>query len=698
MVRMYAHLTIITVLCSGFLLLSCSKDGSREMTRTESFIGPAAVAQMIDTLIAMHGDGQRSRIERGVRQVAERWREADGGEPDFQLFCREQFITDQDILDKTFARFEQNLMLIGGYFTELRRDLNAPLHLDSGPQLPVDLRFGEFSPGIHMNDDMFSTKLAFSALLNFPLTTLEQRLREGATWTRRQWAEARLAQRFDMRVPASAQQVATSAYTTADNYISNYNLHMHHVLDASGERLFPKDLVLISHWGLRDELKAQYASADGLRRQHVIMRVMERIIAQDIPAAVINNPHYDWFVEDNTIIPFGKEGGTAAASEREPDTRYEMWQKTFKGEQAIDTWTPSAPTHIARRFNLDREIPEEKVEELLVSILSDPLIAEVAELISARLGRPLQPFDIWYPGFKAKPPLSEAELDRIVTSRYPNTEAFEKDIPSILKKLGFDPAMVRFLADRIAVEASRGAGHAMPPGRLTDKARLRTRVAASGMNYKGYNIAIHELGHNVEQVLSFQNIDHTLLRGVPNTAFTEGFAFVFQSRDLELLGLRMQDPLAEASSALDVLWSTFEIAGVALVDMRAWRWLYEHPNATPAAFRDAVMDIAREVWNHYYAPVIGHKDTPLLAIYSHMVDAGLYTPDYPLGHIIAFQIEQYLKGKDLAKEMQRMCAVGSVSPELWMHTAVGAPISTKPLLEAARGALRQIQNASAKKQ
>ena len=62
--------------------------------------------------------------------------------------------------------------------------------------------------------------------------------------------------------------------------------------------------------------------------------------------------------------------------------------------------------------------------------------------------------------------------------------------------------------------------------RRGDKAHLRTRVEPSGMMYKGYNIAIHELGHNVEQVCSLYQVDSTLLRGVPNTAFTEALAFV----------------------------------------------------------------------------------------------------------------------------------------------------------------------------
>ena len=33
----------------------------------------------------------------------------------------------------------------------------------------------------------------------------------------------------------------------------------------------------------------------------------------------------------------------------------------------------------------------------------------------------------------------------------------------------------------------------------------------------------------------------------------------------------------------------------------------------------------------------------LLAIYSHMIDSFLYLPDYPLGHMIAFQIERQME-------------------------------------------------------
>ena len=214
------------------------------------------------------------------------------------------------------------------------------------------------------------------------------------------------------------------------------------------------------------------------------------------------------------------------------------------------------------------------------------------------------------------------------------------------------------------------------------------------MDYKGYNIAVHELGHNVEQVFGVTLIDHTLLQGVPNTAFTEALAFTFQNRDLELLGLEPGAGAAEAEAlaALDTFWGTREIGGVALVDLRVWRWLYENPEATPAQLRQAVVRIAQEVWNEYFAPVFGEDDQVLLAVYSHMVDGAMYTPDYPLGHLIAFQVEDFFAGSDrpFGEEFERVAKIGRVTPDAWMRQAVGGPLSAEPLLAATRQALEEL--------
>jgi hypothetical protein len=209
------------------------------------------------------------------------------------------------------------------------------------------------------------------------------------------------------------------------------------------------------------------------------------------------------------------------------------------------------------------------------------------------------------------------------------------------------------------------------------------------MNYKGFNIAVHEMGHNVEQTFSLNDVDSTLLQGVPNTAFTEALAFVFQAHDLELLGLAKPDAKSQALKTLNDFWATYEIAGVALVDMGVWHWMYDHPQATPAQLKEATLQICRDLWNKYYAPVFKKKDVVLtLGIYSHMIDAFLYLPDYPIGHLIAFQIEQQVeKSRNLGSEFERMAKIGNVAPDIWMKQATGAPVGAQALLAATEKAL-----------
>ena len=220
---------------------------------------------------------------------------------------------------------------------------------------------------------------------------------------------------------------------------------------------------------------------------------------------------------------------------------------------------------------------------------------------------------------------------------------------------------------------------------------LRTRLSGTGMDYKGYNIACHEFGHNVEQTLNIQDVDHFLLSGVPNTAFTEAWAFVFQKRDLDLLGIKENNPDKEFLLALDNYWSCFEIMGVSLVDINVWRWLYKNPNANAEQLKEAVISISKEIWNKYYADIFGVKDAPILAIYSHMIDYPLYLSAYPIGHLIEFQMEQYIQGKNLGEEMQRMITQGWITPNAWMKGAVGEVISVDPIINATNKALEVIK-------
>jgi len=662
-----------------------------------------AAEQAKRELLSLHGGAQQARIERGVNQVAPFWRPEDGDREAFVQFMREFFIADPAELDATFEHCQYALEQMGGHLNEISRELKHWTDLEVGPIRPIDRLFAAYEPSAHVTEDLFKSKIAFVVLANFPLTTLEERLREGPRWTRRQWAEARLAQRFSKRVPAEVQQEISRAVAAGETYIAEYNIWMHHVLDANGQRLFPTGLRLISHWNLRDELKADYADSNGLANQRLIALVMERIVTQTIPQVVINNPTVDWNPHTNevrsappdTIEPNPPKQPTSVDNTREPDTRYKHLLATFHAARKEDPYSPNTPTLIARRFDEQREIPEARVEQTLKQMMTSPLVPRVARLIEQRLGRKLEPFDIWYNGFLPRSRYAESELDAIVRKKYSGAEAYAADIPNLLVHLGFTPDRARYLAERIIVDPSRGAGHAWPAARRGDKPHLRTRIEKDGMDYKGFNIAVHEMGHNVEQVFSLYNVDYTLLASVPNNAFTEALAFVFQKNDLELLGLAKPDAESERLRVLNDFWAAYEIAGPALVDMTVWRWMYDHPDATPAALREATIKISQDIWNQYYAPVFGTKNVVLLGIYSHMVDSMMYLPDYPLGHLIAFQIEEQVqRGKSLGEEFERMATYGSVTPDLWMIHATGQPLSAEPLLRATERALGALGSAS----
>lgn len=667
------------------------------------------VANKLETeLIAKYGETQRTRLQQGIKQVASFWRSEDGDKEIFEQFIKEYFAGDQATLDELFKRFEHNLEQLDGHMHEINREFRNQSDLDIGPIMPFDDLFAGYDPSAHFIDDFFKNKLAFAVLLNFPLTTLEQRLNEGEKWSRRQWAETRLAQRFSKRVPAEVNLAIAKVSSESERYISEYNIWMHHLVDDKGQRIFPPKLRLLSHWNLRDEIKASYSDANsGLAKQQMIQRVMEHIVNQTIPEIVVNNPNVDWNPVTNEVKKAAvkdSEGegkvGDNPTNAPEPNTRYAQLLSTFQAARKVDPYSPTAPTLIARRFEENRELPEARVKAMLEDVVSSPLVAQTAKLIESRLGRPLEPFDIWYNGFRPRGSYSEAQLDEIVSKRYPTGDAYKKDMPNLLVKLGFSKERAEYLANNIEVDAARGSGHAMGAAMRSEKAHLRTRVEKTGMNYKGYNIAVHEMGHNVEQTFSLNNIDHVLLQGVPNTAFTEALAFVFQGHDLELLGLAKPDSKSQALKTLNDFWATYEIAGVALVDMTVWHWMYDHPNATPAELKDATVKIAKDVWNKYYAPVFKQKDVVLLGIYSHMIDGFMYLPDYPIGHLIAFQIEEQMgKAGNIGQEFERMAVVGSVTPDMWMKKASGAPVGAEALLNATKKALLELNlnNAKAEK-
>jgi hypothetical protein len=693
----------VRAIFASVLLVACQTPAAAAREAPDAAALQIDRPALVEALVQKHGEASRARVERGVRQVAAYWRTEDGDAAALTRFALESFVDAGEPQAALRQRFSAAFEQIDGHLLEINRGLQSWSQLELGPQLDVDALFASLDVGAHVSEDLFSSRLAFVALLNFPLPDLQEMTAQGPRWSRAQWAEARLTRRFALRPSGSARQAVAKAAADSDAYIAGYNIWMHHVLARDGKRLFPKGMRLLSHWNLRDQIKADYAEKDqtlAVKRQELIRGVMEKVVTQEIPLGVIDDPRVDWNpatgavtlapaaeVETEQMKAQGKRPPEPrVTAEREPDTRYRVLLADFHAARQLDQDSPMARTEIDRHFALDDEIPEARVRALLTQILASPLAPKVAALIQKRLGRPLQPFDIWYDGFTAK--LPESELSKITRARYPTAEAYKKDIPRILQTLGFTPEKARWVDSHIVVDPARGSGHALEADRRSemypgwgpgDSMHLRTRINPDGMDYKGFNIAVHEMCHNVEQTFSLYEVDDTLMQGVPGSAFTEALAFTCQNRDLEVLGVGK------------TFWDAWEIAGVALVDLDVWRWMYAHPEATPAALREATLQIARGYWDKYYAPVLGHPGNPQLGIYSHMINSFLYLYRYPIGHLIAFQLEEKLKGPHSGAAFEQAASYGRVLPDLWMEHATGKPVVAEPMLEATEAALAAMQ-------
>ena len=147
-----------------------------------------------------------------------------------------------------------------------------------------------------------------------------------------------------------------------------------------------------------------------------------------------------------------------ASNAPEPDTRYATLLETFQAARKADPYSPLAPTLIARRFDENREIPEAQVRTMLEAVLSSPLVPRVAKAIEKRLGRRLEPFDIWYSGFKPRGAYTEAQLDAAVNEPFAqqsrtNARSHHQLDGAVLQHTGANAALAIFA--RFAFEHDR---------------------------------------------------------------------------------------------------------------------------------------------------------------------------------------------------------------------------------------------------
>lgn len=662
-------------------------------TRTPPPITPSAAAAVdaaaaISALIAMHGEPHRARIERGVRQCARRWTAADGDQQAFEAFCRASFIADPAKLPALLDRLEAAMEWIGGHLYEMRRNLRRWSDI-AGEEFPgVDDMLATFDPAPDLSEQLYRQRLAFVALLNLDRADLRTMLSHGAAWSTDDWAAVRIAQQFGARIPSSLNDRARDVAHRCSRWVSGFHIPVGRLVDSTGSRWYGAERALLTHWLVREEIKAQGTMADGLPRQRALAHVLARAIDGSIPDDVMERRSAsDWDAARNTLggTPVAGDGSRHGEGVMGP-VRYERWIEQFRLAQEFDAHHPDHPTAIARKFELAREMPESDVERLLTDLLDSPAREALSGWLAKRLGRPLEAFDIYFEDVGDD--TDAGALNAAVRAKFPDEGAFERALPHVLRGLGFSAKDADDLGSRIRVEIARGSGHAMRPALPQFDAWLRTSRLAGELGWDGFDTAMHELGHNLEQLCSTLRVARPALRNVPNTACTEAFAFLYQSLGRRVLGIEPPGGTARAhaADAVATMLATCQIAGPSLLELHIWRWLYAHPAADAASLRAEVLATADRLWARHYERHYGPDPYRLLAAYQHMIGHPLYLADYAIGHVMSHQIRDYIKGRDIAQETIRITSIGRLTPDLWMRRATGAPLTAEPLArDAAAG-------------
>ncbi|MCU0410378.1 MAG: hypothetical protein MUC70_03670, partial [Bacteroidales bacterium] len=334
-------------------LTACATPEKKTAESAAGFIDEATVVSSIDGIRSSQPETDVFILEKGVRHAASLWREEDGSSQQFADFVAANFIASPQKRSEVFFKISNYFESLGGNLNEITLDLKKVLDETGGEIDEIDKMFGNYSVGSHLQSDFYSNKIAFVIALNFPYYTLAEKEELGEKWSREEWAMARLGDQFVSRVPAELNQAMAVASGNASMYVAEYNIYMGKLRTDDGRQIFPDDMVLLSHWNLRDEIKANYADTkNGPEKQEMIYRVMERIIRQEIPGKVVNNPEYEWAPYSNRVTKEGAEVQLAP----EPDARYAQVVNIFKAHRAIDPFSPGMNTAILRKFAGEMEI------------------------------------------------------------------------------------------------------------------------------------------------------------------------------------------------------------------------------------------------------------------------------------------------------------------------------------------------------
>lgn len=588
------------------------------------------------------------KINSGVEMVYGLWRPSDGNVHDLEVFCLLNYVgqENQDKLAEKLDRFCTNVY---GLKSEMDIRNSMPLDVDTGEMDTLDYSTIEFSLDSAVSEEFFRTKVAFTVVLNFPYIDLPEAEANATRWGHLDWVRYSLSHFFTSRPPQKLIEKQNQLSVKASDFVNNYTIKLNEIpvfKDDDEEPLF--------HWRVRDKLTEYYHSDghDAIEKQNALFDVVEKAVTQDIPKAWLTRPF-------------------SRGENYEYIRKYYLLDKEEERYGVVDL-----DRDVYYEHNVG--IQDTQMAGLILEVLGSKEAKQVANLFQTELGRELQPFDLW---FNLESDGPKEDYDRLVAERYPTLEHMQDDIPRILALIGFSNKEAQSIANRILAEPGRGCGHCYTAVSKEFPSRLRVKMN-NPSNMNDFQTFMHELGHAVEGVLSSEQ-PYYLLNGVPCSGVSEAFAFMFEEYAEMALGVGKQDTSIQD---VNMLWSTYEIAGVAKVEVAFWEWLESKSGkVTKAQMVQKMASLCEENWAYFFG-----RKSHSLGMYSHMISHPLYLSNYVLGYLVLQQIKQYVRGKNLAEEMKRMCRLPQTCTNAWMEAAVGARLSAEPLLEAAGEAVNKI--------
>lgn len=648
----------------------------------QSIVSDDTVGKICSALLERHGESESERVLKGVGQAAAGWKESDGSERDFEAFCMENFLSGQPLSDN-FKRLQANLSYMAGRLDEMRELAGESRSFTDTRPLLAD----SFIKGAMPRMDIGAGGLSHFIRLNFPYYTEQEKYANMFDWNREKWAMVRLGDWAGPENHGGRSEYADEA-REFKRYMERYFFRMDAITDAKGKLLFPKGTLLHSHRGLRDAIKDEYTKDNGRERQEVMNMVVERVTEGNVPKLFLSDSSTRWNPFTNRLYSVGKNGRLREIKnpEMEGAGRYAGFLACASDKIARDS---AMGTSVMERTCGNGSLSFENTEKLIRQVLSSPVMKDIGKLAEKRLGRPLQPFDVWYSGFQEQAAYPSDFLDSLTRARYPAPAAFEKDIPAILQRVGFSEDEARFIGEHTSVRPVVSGGYSSQTGVPGGICLMTTMFGPDGLDYKSYRVAMHELGHTVCAVYCTNGMDYFILAGVPSAAVTEGFAELFAYKNAAGLGLTPFSGEEQGHMlSLAAMWYLLEMGGQSLVEIESWKWLYANPTATPAEVRVGIMGIAEGVWNEYFADIFGGvRDRHILSIYNHYVTGDLYLYNYFASNVIMYQLHSAFDGPGLAANLKKTCFEGTTSTERWMENALGNGISADELLAAAARAV-----------